>query len=103
MTNRVDEECPSHPEAFDHTTPEYAKAFHEKLVAPLIVSSMTPEFRPTGAIMVKCLLCQRPCLIDVVYRCFFCKHYFCEGCAKGHFEIEQSHSSPTEHNERKTT
>ena len=38
---------------------------------------------------VKCAGCRGLYHLDMVYRCVYCKNYFCEGCAKKHFEKEE--------------
>jgi hypothetical protein len=35
-----------------------------------------------------CGKCDRVKRVAVMYRCFFCKLYYCEDCAKEHFGIE---------------
>jgi len=33
----------------------------------------------------KCFQCRTLVLLEDAYRCFYCKHYFCTGCAERHF------------------
>jgi len=39
---------------------------------------------------VTCFSCRKKRVIEDSYRCYFCKHFFCEVCAKEHFEIIQA-------------
>jgi len=35
---------------------------------------------------VKCIMCRNIRFVEDTYRCFYCKEYFCEHCAKKHFK-----------------
>ena len=39
---------------------------------------------------VLCALCRRPFLVDMAYRCFVCKEYFCESCSEEHFSVDEN-------------